>query len=388
MILRSREHPPAQSAEPTPVRLFFAILAIAGALILGSAASAAPSTATNALAERARADLSSFTRWLRSGPVPAHGFIGEVGWPGNPAAGGDTRWNEVASSWYRDAGKAGLWVAAWASGDFWSSSYKLLLYPDGAPAPQASVVEAQPGTMLRGVNVAGAEFATPVDEPTSGFSDLRPGRYGIDYTYPSQATLDGLAARGVGFVRLPVRWERLQPALGEPLDAAESTRLLEALDRARSAGLRVVVDVHNYGAYYLAEGPSEPGIRRPIGSALVSVASFVDLWKRLSTLLRANPAVTGYGLMNEPYGMRGPRVWESASRAAAAAIRSTGDDTRVFVQSYDWGGVTQFAGQHPRGPWIREMNVWYEAHQYFDSDRSARYAASFDEEAALAARGS
>ena len=115
------------------------------------------------------------------------------------------------------------------------------------------------------------------------------------------------------------------------------------------------------------------------------MTAFADLWRRLSELLAGNPAVTGYGLMNEPVGMRGAAVWEAASKSAAAAIRGTGDTTRIFVQSYDWGGVRQFAAEHPRGPWLREANVWYEAHQYFDADRSARYAASFDDEAALAA---
>ena len=88
--------------------------------------------------------------------------------------------------------------------------------------------------------------------------------------------------------------------------------------------------------------------------------------------------------MNEPVGMRSARAWEAASRAAVRAVRRTGDRTRVFVQSYSWGGVTQFAEYHPRGPWIADGNTWYEAHHYFDGDRSARYLSSFDEEAASA----
>jgi len=365
------------------VRLLAPLAAVAAALVVAGTASGA-SNATGVLSERARADLSSFTSWLSSGATPAQGFIGEVGWPGNPAANGDLRWNDVARSWYRDAMRAGIRVAAWASGDFWSSSYKLLLYANGAPTPQAAVVESQPRAALRGVNVAGAEFATPVDEPSSAFSNLNPGTYGVDYVYPSQATLDDLAASGTGFVRLPVRWERLQPAPGGPLDPAESQRLLSSLGRVAAAGMKAVVDVHNYGAYYLASPGSTHGLRRPIGSQDVPVAAFADLWRRLSKLLAGNSGVLAYGLMNEPTGMRGPAVWEAASRAAVSAIRATGDSTTITVQSYEWGGVRQFAANHPRGPWIRASNIWYEAHQYFDADRSARYAASFDEEAARA----
>lgn len=367
------------------MQLLLAAAVAAGLLVVPAGpAAGAP---TSSLVARAVGDLDSFTRWLGREPgPPAHGFIGEVGWPGNPDADGDARWNEVARAWYAQAARDRLWVAAWAAGDFWSPAYKLLVYAttgSGVTAnPQAAVVESQRSPRLRGINVAGPEFASPVDERTSAFSNEQPGVPGTDYVYPSRATLEGLAARGIGFVRLPVRWERLQPHLGQTLDAAESARLTACLERVRAAGLRVVLDVHNYGAYYLADGGV--GARRAIGSAQVGVADFADLWRRLSSLLAGNPTVLAYGLMNEPTGMAGPGVWERASRAAVAAIRGNGDPGRVLVQSYGWGGVRQFARLHRDGPWIADRGVWYEAHQYFDADGSARYVAPFD----LEARGS
>jgi hypothetical protein len=51
------------------------------------------------------------------------------------------------------------------------------------------------------------------------------------------------------------------------------------LVRARRAGLRVILDMHNYGAYYLSDGTQ--GVRRPIGSDQVRVPHFVDVWRRL-----------------------------------------------------------------------------------------------------------
>jgi len=63
---------------------------------------------------------------------------------------------------------------------------------------------------LRGVNVAGAEFGDGV----------LPGIYGQHYTYNSEQTFDYFAARSLNFIRLQVRWERLQPVLGGPLDPA------------------------------------------------------------------------------------------------------------------------------------------------------------------------
>ena len=73
----------------------------------------------------------------------------------------------------------------------------------------------------RGVNLCGAEF---------GETHL-PGVHGVDYTYNSEASFRYFASRGLGLLRLPLRWERLQPALGGPLDA---------VDQALTAAVEVV----------------------------------------------------------------------------------------------------------------------------------------------------
>jgi endoglucanase len=368
-------------------------MVLLGQLVGSSSAEAAltertPQAASaDPLYARTRADLQAFTTWLARGRKQGQGLIGEVGWPGNAKAAGDARWNLLARDWYRQAERAGLWVCGWATGDFWAPSYKLLAYaPSAASAnAQALVIERQRESRLRGLNVAGAEFAAPVHEPMSHFSNRAPGLYGRDYVYPSASTLEYLAGRGITYIRLPVRWERLQPRLGGALDAAERRRLLAAVEAARKAGLGVVLDVHNYGAYYLFSPAARTGVRRAIGSPQVPIAHFADLWSRLGALFAREPTIIGYGLMNEPVGMRSARTWEAASRAAVRAIRHAGSAQRIFVQSYFWGGVRQFGLYHSRGPWIADSGVWYEAHQYFDHDRSARYLASYDEERARAA---
>ncbi|MFL5967770.1 MAG: glycoside hydrolase family 5 protein [Gaiellaceae bacterium] len=339
------------------------------------------------LVARETARLSSFTSWLAAGH--AHGFIGEVGWPGNPRAGGDTRWNAVALAWYRQAVRRKLSVAAWATGELWAPDYKLAVYrAQGAPNPQAAVVERQPA-LERGINVDGGAFGEYGDgyDPIAAQSPLdnvRVGTYGSTYAYPTAATFTSLAARGVRFVRLPFRWERLQRTLGGPLDAVELTRLHASVDAAGKAGLHVVLDCHNYGGYYAHAGAA--GIRRALGTDRLPDAAFADLWRRLAAAFRDDDAVTGYGLMNEPAAMSGPSAWERASRAAVAAIRNAGDSHRIIVSAYGWDSVTTFHLNHPHGPWIRDplQATWYEAHQYFDHDMSAHYRLSFSAEAATA----
>ena len=121
--------------------------------------------------------------------------------------------------------------------------------------------------VLRGVNVTGGEFGTPVDQPTSAFSNAARGIYDRDYHYDSGGHLRLLASRGIRLVRIPVRWERLQPALGQSLDQTEVQRVKDVVARAGAAGLQVVLDVHNYGAYYLFDG--RQGVRRTLGTPQV-----------------------------------------------------------------------------------------------------------------------
>lgn len=324
---------------------------------------------SDALQARVRGELAAFTSWLSA--TGAQGFIGEVGWP-NDYLGEAALWSTLADAWYRDADAAGLWVTAWDANQR-RCDYKLAIYKTtvcgAAPLArldsQAPVFEAHGSTSAyrRGINVVSAVDRSPYQgESTSSFSNRTPGVYGVDYVYDDQSTFDYLAGRGVTLVRLGVRWERLQPALGAPLDALELARLTAAIDRVRRARLAVILDLHNDGAYYLWDGTA--GVRRVVGSPELGQAHLVDLWLRLSDVFAGDDAVVGYGLMNEPAGM-GPAAWESQSQAVVSALRGRGDRKLVLVPGTAWAGG--WSSAHPRA-WIADPahNLRYEAHQYFD----------------------
>ena len=76
-------------------------------------------------------------------------------------------------------------------------------------------------------------------------------------------------------------------------------------------------------------------------------------------------------------------------QAAVTAIRSTGDRRVAFVEGYPWSAAADWSAHHPR-PWIADPlgKVRYEAHEYWDADRSGRYALSYAEERAGAERRS
>lgn len=358
-----------------------AVAAAVAVLPPGSGTAPGPRDALHA---ETLAELRAFTGWLRRHGV--HGYVGEVGWP-DDRRGDAEAWNGLAEAWYDEADRERLWVTAWAVGTWLGSSYPLSVYDHGeggfTPSDQAAVIERRaPKGALRGVAIAGGEFGAD-REP---FSNAAPGSHGVDYRFEPAGTFRYLAGRGHRLARIAFRWERVQPTLGGPLDPAETARLRDTVRRAHAAGLSVVLDLHNFGEYRAPEGPLRLGSQ-------ITAATFADTWRRLALAFRTVPGIVGYGLMNEPAHVQAgeagspERAWERSSQAAVTAIRSTGDARTVLVGGYPWSSVHDWPAHHPQ-PWIADprRNVRYEAHHYWDTDRTGTYPATYGEELAAARR--
>jgi Ca2+-binding RTX toxin-like protein len=208
-----------------------------------------------------------------------------------------------------------------------------------------------------GINLSGAEFG-------------KGNWYGRDYIYPSESDLNYYADRGIALVCLPFRWERIQTTLNGPLNGEELGRLQSFLDAAATSGVKVIVDLHNYGRY-------KGGI---VNTPEVPIASFVDFWTRMAGALKDYPALLGYDLMNEPHDMR-PGGWPRALQSAVDAIRKIDMGHNIYVQGTGWSSTWNWP----------EMNgdlrindpadrLFYEAHIYFDSDNSGTYRKSYDDD--------
>lgn len=353
-----------------------------------------PATAThvnNALHRKVVGELNGFVAWLDKHNAP--GFVGETGWPDNHH-GDSGRWNDLAEDWFDIADAANLGAVVWATGEWWPSDYRLAVYEnlDGqggveSANTQAPVLESHLSTAeyLRGINVSTGTFCEGHGvERTSTFSNHDTGRYNECYRYDSQETFDYLASRGLDLVKIEFRWEILQRRLGGPLHSKSIERLVAVVDRARSAALRVILSMHNFGAYWLWDG--EQGVRRPIGSAKVSFADFADVWRRLTTRFK-DVSDVNYAIMSEPVALKpkgdlSPReVWEKASQRALDAIRANGDNKTILVNGYRWSSLADWPEIHP-DPWISDPadNFFYTAHHYWDRDTSGQYSYSYDSE--------
>ncbi len=167
----------------------------------------------------------------------------------------------------------------------------------------------------------------------------------------------------------------------------EISRYEKSVDAAGRARLQVVLDVHNYGGYYFAEG------RQPLNSTGLTAEHFKDLWFRLSERFEDNRAVVAYDLMNEPFNDGGivaaadkteAQTWEGLTQGVVDAIRSRGDKTAISVPVY--AGISTVKSSHPNGPWIEDNEeVLYTVHQYFDhyyrpGTGGGRYDLSYNQE--------
>ncbi len=207
---------------------------------------------------------------------------------------------------------------------------------------------------FRGINLSGAEFGK------------QGGVVGTDYTFPSDQTIEYFAKKGFTSVRLPFLWERLQPQLRGELEPGELGRLKESVEKLRAAGLRVVLDPHNYARYHDAV----------IGSDTVSSDDFADFWGRLARQFANQPDIT-FGLMNEPHDMPAEQ-WLDAANAALARIRGERADNLVLVPGTAWTGAHSWEGGGygtPNGEVMLGVvdpvdNFAFEVHQYFDDDFS------------------
>jgi hypothetical protein len=342
-----------------------------------------PPSVTDAITHRVYDGIHGWRSWLRRNGV--RGYFCEMSWPNSRD--GDrpdlAQWRTLGNKVYSWLDAADVWATYWTAGttkgpddgrdgDVWKaygpSDYSVPFANRviNRAYEQAVVIEAHPSTVAykRGVNANGGELRLGMEDT---FSNQNPGVHGDNYAYPIRASFDYLARRGHKVVRLPFRWERLQPRLYNTFSSVELRRLKTCVAAARAEGLGVILDPHNFGEYRFSGGV------RKIGSSALPISAFKDLWMRLSRQFKDTPGIDGYQLMNEPRLMPGKApLWERASQAAVNAIRANGDKKRLMVTGYfereglQGNGVFTFVANHPTA-WINDplRKVFYTTHGYW-----------------------
>lgn len=219
-----------------------------------------------------------------------------------------------------------------------------------------------PGSFAIGVNLSGMEY----------------GKAGAvqntNYVVPSLSELQYYKSQGTDLIRLPLSWETLQTQLDGPLTASYLANIKTVLSEAASLGMKVILDLHNYGGYN--------GVK--IGTSGVTDAEFANLWKQLATAVSGSPGLGGYDLMNEPSNMPSATSWTSAAQAAITAIRGVDTKTPIYVEGNDYSNASNWSTLNPGLATLVDPshNLIFSAHVYLDSDDSGTHY-DWTQEAAL-----
>ncbi len=242
----------------------------------------------------------------------------------------------------------------------------------------------------------------------------------VDFTVPRRADVSWLAANGYTKTRLPIKWEMLQPmlndtvanaaardAIGEPgaFHAGYESYVTGVLDAHAAAGMKCIVDCHNYCRYrdfvFQSDGsvaglvkPANPLVRAyttdnaQVQTRIFALApgvtlkqsNFIDFWTRVARRWKDHPGFGGYGLMNEPFFMPKPgdiveafqgygqdlTIWPTYARAAIDAIRAVDPANPIYLSGNDWGSAWTIGTNNPGWP-LDAANLIYEVHAYIDA---------------------
>ena len=120
-------------------------------------------------------------------------------------------------------------------------------------------------------------------------------------------------------------------------------------------GLRFVIDLH-----------TPPGGRNENRDMAMFYEKpyadhFIEVWKRIATRFKGNPAVWGYDLVNEPIqSLPAPYDYWNLQRMAAEAVRAIDPDTPIIIESNNWDSPSAFSYLPP----LEMKDVIYQVHMY------------------------
>jgi endoglucanase len=217
------------------------------------------------------------------------------------------------------------------------------------------------GLPFVGVNMSGPEW--------DGGSSTWPNQY---LTKGYESYLKYFRGWGMTTIRLPFKWEYLQPELGGEFDEEQFESLKITVFHSKKYRAKVLIDMHNYARYG----------GKLIGSDEVSYDDFADAWRRLAETFKPYPEVM-FGIMNEPHDMSTAQ-WVTAANTAIAAIRDTGAENLIFLNANGWSGAhswtqgwTDLDGELTNAEAMLQIvdpigddHLIFEVHQYLNVDSS------------------
>lgn len=162
-----------------------------------------------------------------------------------------------------------------------------------------------------------------------------------------------IAARGFKTVRLPVRWSN-HASVTAPytIDAAFMARVVQVVDQAKAANLRVILNVHHYD-------DSQGNIfADPAGQS----ARFAGLWAQIADRFKGyDNAQLWFELLNEPHDRLNHGNLLSVLEPALAQVRATNPTRPVLIGGENYSGVNSLSGLPlPNDPYLIATFHYYD----------------------------
>lgn len=203
---------------------------------------------------------------------------------------------------------------------------------------------------VRGAAISGLEFSTEL--------------------LPLQGDFTWLAAKGFTHVRIPYLWNRVQPTLGSALTTSVTSfaNLVQCVTWARASGLKIILDMHNYGKRPIAA----TGTSYYFGTDSIPEYYLVDFYDKLSAYFGDVPDIF-YELQNEPDRLLTSEFMYKLMNGCIGVIRKNGCRTTVIANTlgpnaYLFKRYTNKQALENFGKLKDPLdNVVYCAHQYLDS---------------------
>ncbi|KAI1848691.1 hypothetical protein JX265_005682 [Neoarthrinium moseri] len=230
-----------------------------------------------------------------------------------------------------------------------------------------------------GVAESGGEFGvwSPTSTPGTGL----PGRFGVDYSFISEAAVDVYVDQNhVNLFRIAFLLERMCPlatGLGATFNETHFGYYKQAVDYVtKTKGAYAILDPHNYMRYN--NPSSQPFSGSVIGNAsdptAATTAQFGAFWGELGRRFADNERVI-FALMNEPHDMATSLVLAN-NQAAIDAIRAAGAKNLIIMPGNSWtGGHAWTEGSDPSSATMNKFvdpanNTAIDIHEYLDYDYS------------------
>lgn len=205
-----------------------------------------------------------------------------------------------------------------------------------------------------GVNIAGMEWS--------------PNQF-----FPTDAEFAYYQSKGLTLIRLPFKWEKIQPTLYGALSTTQLAALDTAVGYAHARGMKVLLDMHSYGFYGVDTNY--------IGTTATPYTAYQDVWQKLAAHYAGETAIWGYDIMNEPKGSS--INWPVAAQYGIDGVRA-GDTTHfIIVEGRSWSSAKDWPKANIGLASITDpqKKIVFSAHCYFANTNNDQYG-TYDAEKA------